>query len=82
MRIRHFLFFAVSFLFILLISTVDVSAQCSVCSQVAASQGESAAKGFNAGILYLAVVPFSVIGIIGYRWYKNNLLQDDVESSE
>ncbi len=77
MKTKHFLFFALSFLLILLINTPGAMAQCSICSKVVADQGENVAKGFNAGILYLAAVPFTVIGIIGYKWYKGNILQEE-----
>lgn len=34
--------------------------------------GEKPAKGLNAGILYLALTPFVLVGFIGYRWWKRN----------
>jgi len=34
--------------------------------------GEKPAKGLNAGILYLALTPFAIVGLISYRWFKNN----------
>lgn len=77
MKTRHLLFCMLGMLLILMISSTDVMAQCSICSKVAADQGEGAAKGFNAGILYLAAIPFSVIGIIGYRWYKTNMAEEE-----
>jgi hypothetical protein len=33
--------------------------------------GEEAGKGFNLGIVYLAAMPFAIIGYIAIRWYKN-----------
>jgi hypothetical protein len=47
-------------------------AQCSICTKTASQLGEDAARGLNAGILYLAAAPFLVVGYIGYRWWKNN----------
>ncbi len=32
--------------------------------------GEGPAKGLNAGILYLALMPFAIVGFIGYQWWK------------
>lgn len=48
----------------------QVQAQCSICTKTAAQLGEKSAKGLNAGILYLALTPFAVVGYIGYRWWK------------
>ncbi len=48
------------------------SAQCSICTRTAAQMGEKPAKGINAGILYLALTPMLVVGVISYRWWKNN----------
>ncbi len=63
------LFFAILFF---LFSTIDISAQCSICTKTAQQLGEKPAKGMNSGILYLAFTPFAIVGYIGYRWWKNN----------
>ena len=34
--------------------------------------GEKPAQGLNSGILYLMVMPFAIVGFIGFRWWKNN----------
>lgn len=47
-------------------------AQCSICTKTASQLGPEAAKGLNAGILYLAALPFALGGVIGYRWWKGN----------
>jgi hypothetical protein len=52
--------------------TLDAPAQCSICTKTAQQLGEKPAKGMNTGILYLAFVPFAIVGYIGYRWWKNN----------
>ena len=48
----------------------NVQAQCSICTKTAAQLGEKPAKGLNAGIIYLALTPFAIVGFIGYRWWK------------
>lgn len=55
---------------LLLISTLQSIAQCSICTKTAAQIGEEAGKGFNAGILYLAAMPFGIAGYIAYKWLK------------
>ncbi|MGI9138262.1 MAG: hypothetical protein ACR2IM_04410 [Sediminibacterium sp.] len=51
-------------------TTLTNFAQCSICTKTAAQIGEEAGKGFNAGILYLAAMPFGIAGYIAYRWLK------------
>ncbi len=54
-----------------------VDAQCAMCRAVLESEeGQNAAKGINDGIVYLMVIPYLLIGGIGYylyRKYKLNL---------
>jgi hypothetical protein len=56
----------------LFIALNTVSAQCSICTKTAQQMGEKPAKALNAGILYLMVTPFAVVGFIGYRLWKQN----------
>ncbi len=49
-----------------------VNAQCSICTKTAQQLGEKPAQGLNSGILYLMFTPFILVGVIGYRWWKNN----------
>jgi len=58
--------------FFLLSSTNIVNAQCSLCTKTAQQLGEKPAQGMNSGILYLMIMPFAIVGFIGFRWYKNN----------
>jgi hypothetical protein len=51
--------------------SAQLSAQCSVCTRTAQQLGEKPAKGMNAGIMYLAIAPFAIVGYIFYRWRKN-----------
>lgn len=60
----------VSTLFIL--CSLQVMAQCAMCTKTAASLDDKAAKGLNSGILYLAFMPMTLIIVIGYRWWKTN----------
>jgi len=46
-------------------------AQCSMCTKTAQQLGEKPAQGLNSGILYLMLTPFAVMGVIAYRWWKN-----------
>jgi hypothetical protein len=59
-------------LLLLVLITVGVQAQCSVCTRTAQQLGAKPARGLNAGILYLAFTPLAIAGVIGYRWWKKN----------
>lgn len=58
----------ISFTFLLL--SLSTWAQCSVCTRTAQQLGEEPAKGLNAGILYLAALPLTIIGVVFYQWKK------------
>jgi hypothetical protein len=60
------------FLLLFFIVPADSLAQCSICTKTAQQLGERPAKALNAGIIYLGLTPFLIIGYIGYRWWRNN----------
>ncbi len=55
----------------LLNSSLPAKAQCSICTRTAQQLGERPAKALNKGIIYLAVTPLAIFGLIGYRWWKS-----------
>lgn len=57
-------------------SILSVAAQCSLCTKTAQQLGEKPAEGLNSGIIYLMAVPFALVGVIGFRWWKNNQTED------
>jgi hypothetical protein len=57
---------------VILLCSAQVMAQCSLCTKTAQQLGEGPAKGLNNGILYLALTPLLIIGILGYRWWRSN----------
>jgi hypothetical protein len=59
-------------LFFLLAGPARMEAQCSICTRTTQQLGEKPAKALNAGIIYLALMPLTICGIIGYRWWKSN----------
>jgi len=58
------------------ITAVESLAQCAMCRATIennVSNGEvGIGAGLNFGILYLFVMPYLLIGVIGYLWYKNS----------
>jgi hypothetical protein len=47
-----------------------LQAQCSICTKTASQLGEKPAKALNSGIVYLMFIPYAIVGVIGYRWWK------------
>ncbi len=47
-----------------------MQAQCAMCTKTASQLGEKPALGLNNAILYLMLMPFAVIGVIAWRWWK------------
>ena len=56
---------------LLLIGSKAAFSQCSICTKTAQQMGERPAKALNAGIIYLAAMPFLIFSYIGYRWWKS-----------
>jgi len=52
--------------------TFKSNAQCSICAKTTMQMGEKPARGFNSAIIYLMVIPYAAIGVIGYKWWKSN----------
>ena len=58
--------------YFLLFTFKSATAQCSICAKTTQQMGEKPAKGFNSGIIYLMLTPFAIVGLVGYKWWKNN----------
>lgn len=58
----------------------DAYSQCAMCRATVESNVGTGSKdpesevgsGLNTGILYLMVVPYLLIGTVGFLWYKSN----------
>ena len=62
---------ALLILFIVFLTfSISVEAQCAMCRAVLESEdGQNAAKGINDGIVYLMIIPYLLVGGIGYIIY-------------
>jgi hypothetical protein len=69
---KHFLFAILAGVCFFFLATQAADAQCSICAKSVQQMGTRPAAGFNSGILYLMVIPYAAIGIIGYRWWRSN----------
>ncbi len=45
---------------------------CSVCTKTAQGLSDKNANGLNTGIIYLAFLPLSIMGTLGYLWWRSN----------
>ncbi|WP_348772819.1 hypothetical protein [Aquimarina sp. MMG016] len=53
--------------------SVSAEAQCAMCRAVLESEeGQETAKGINNGIKYLMIIPYILVGTVGYFIYKEN----------
>ena len=64
--LRTAIFVACSFLF-----TLSANAQCAMCRAAIETEGNTAkAEAVNDGIVYLMVIPYLLLGVIGFVIYK------------
>lgn len=70
-----------SLLFVVFISVSaynETAAQCALCkanAETSLKEGSNAAKGLNIGIMYLLLIPYAMVGAVGYWWYVKNKKQ-------
>ena len=61
---------------LLILSSADLWAQCAMCrGSVESSMGNgrnNVGVGLNTGIVYLFIMPYLIVGVIGYLWYRNS----------
>ena len=75
---RYFLFIFLAIVFCAAVGNT-AEAQCAVCTKTALQMGEKPAQGLNSAILYLMLMPFAIMGFIGYRWWKSNKKLEEQE---
>jgi hypothetical protein len=68
--------FAILLLLFSCFLAITSTAQCSICTKTAQQLGETTGRGLNRGIIYLALTPLAIVGVIGYRWWKNYIKND------
>jgi len=72
--------FTLATIIVLAFSTTSAYSQCAMCqasveSNIGKGHEDSdnqVGAGLNTGILYLMLVPYLLIGTVGFLWYKNN----------
>jgi hypothetical protein len=57
-------------------------AQCPMCKMSAESNlknGGTAGRGLNTGILYMLALPYTLVGTIGFIWWRSNRRKEEDE---
>jgi len=66
--------FKISFQILLFLFGISANAQCAMCRASLESEGNTTkAEAVNDGIVYLMVIPYILVGVVGvvvYRMYK------------
>lgn len=83
MRIKKMI---ISLVTVLLLSTavapMQVDAQCPMCRMSAESNlknGGTEGQGLNKGILFMLAMPYLLVGVIGYAWYRNKKKNEEAD---
>lgn len=71
---------ALALLLTFALSSTNAYSQCAMCRATVESNVGTGSKepesevgsGLNTGILYLMLVPYLLIGTVGFLWYKSN----------
>ena len=60
-------------LLLLVIAYLPANAQCAMCAgqvETATNAGSSVALGINKGVLYIFMMPYLIMGTLGYFWWR------------
>ena len=63
-----------------LVTSYEATAQCPMCKMSAESNlknGGTAGRGLNAGILYMLALPYTLVGTIGFIWWRNHRRKEE-----
>jgi hypothetical protein len=58
------------------VAPTQMDAQCPMCRMSAESNlqnGGTEGQGLNKGILFMLAMPYLLVGVIGYAWYRQKL---------
>lgn len=55
---------------------------CKATAESNLKNGGTAGRGLNAGILYMLVVPYLLVGSFGYWWWRNRKKDDEQQATE
>ncbi len=61
-----------SLLLLVALSPIVHGQGCSVCTKTAQGLDNKSANGINTGIIYLAFLPLTIMGTLGYIWWRSS----------
>ncbi|MBK8426223.1 MAG: hypothetical protein IPL27_09785 [Lewinellaceae bacterium] len=67
-------YIAFALVILLVLAAEPLAAQCAMCKASAETNlkaGGGDPQGLNAGILYMLMLPYLLVGSIGYWWWRN-----------
>ncbi len=70
MKMRKWILIAM--LGLMLMPAMAEAQGCSICTKTADGLDDKSAKGLNGGILYLAAFPLTILGTLGFIWWRSN----------
>lgn len=77
--------YATIFLAVMLIFSMDASAQCAMCRSTLENNFSNGnpgiGAGINTGILYLLMLPYLAVMVLGYFWYKSSKHAEKLSNS-
>lgn len=64
----------IAIVLLLIVVTFAMDAQCPMCRMSAETNlrnGGTEGQGLNVGILYMLAIPYILVSVIGFLWWKN-----------
>jgi hypothetical protein len=69
---------------IMMASYIPANAQCAMCTgqvETATNAGSSVALGINKGVLYIFMMPYLIMGTLGYFWWKGRKKNESADQN-
>ena len=73
---------SISLLVVFSLLVFSAGAQCSICSKTAMQMGSKPAQGLNTGIIYLMAIPYLVVSVVAFKWWKNEKNKAAADSAQ
>ena len=71
-KLQQSIFF---FILIVILNANSLFSQCAMCQATAENsiaEGSTQALGLNFGVMYLLLLPFMAVSLLGFLWYLHN----------
>jgi hypothetical protein len=75
MKNTKYILATILLLVIAMILPLDTEAQCAMCK---ATAEQSDQVGLNLGILYLFLMPYTIVGTIAFFWWRNRKKESEI----